>query len=161
VSRAVKAAAVVPLTPDHARGLWTDLERWPSFVEGFGHVAEVRGEWPERGATVVWQSTPDGRGRVTEKVTDDSPRRFATQISEEALRGEQSAAFAGGEEGGTRVDLRIDYELSQGGPFQGMSDVLFIRRALRDALTRTLRRYAVEAAEEAGTQWSTSREAGR
>ena len=86
MSRAVEAATVVPLSPEHARGLWTDLERWPSFVEGFGHLAEVRGEWPERGATVVWNSTPGGRGQVTEKVTDDSLRRFATKISEEALR---------------------------------------------------------------------------
>jgi len=149
MSRAVEAATVVPLSPEHARGLWTDLERWPSFVEGFGHLAEVRGEWPERGATVVWNSTPGGRGQVTEEVTDDSLRRFATKISEEALQGEQSAAFVGAEDGVTRVDLRIDYELSHGGPFQAMSDRLFIRRALRDALERTLRRYAAEAAPAA------------
>jgi len=152
VRRTVKAAAVVPLTPEPARALWTDLHRWPSFVEGFGDVAEVRGRWPERGATVVWQSTPSGRGRVTEEVTDDSPQRFATRVSEDALHGEQSARFAAAEEGDTRVDLKIEYELSRGGAFQAVSDVLFIRRALRDALKRTLRRYALEAAEEAETQ---------
>jgi hypothetical protein len=31
-----------------------------------------------------------------------------------------------------------------------VADVLFVRRALRDALRRTLRRFAVEAEEEAG-----------
>lgn len=148
MSRTVEAATVVALSPGPARALWADLDRWPSFVEGFGHVAEARGEWPRQGATVVWKSTPGGRGEVSEKVTDDSPHRFATRISEEALQGEQSASFAAAEEGGTRVDLRIDYELSRGGPLQTVSDVLFIRRALRDALTRTLRRYAAEA--EAG-----------
>ncbi len=152
MSRTVRAAAVVPLVPAQARALWTDTGRWASFVEGFGHVAEVRGEWPQRGAQVVWSSTPGGRGRVTEKVVDDSEARFATRISEEAMQGEQSAEFALAEEGGTRVDLRIDYELSKGGPLQVLSDALFIRRALRDALKRTLRRYAVEAAEEAEAQ---------
>ena len=89
---------------------------------------------------------------MTEKVVDDSVARFATRISEEAMQGEQSADFAPAEEGGTRVDLRVDYELSKGGPFQALSDALFIRRALRDALRRTLRRYTVEAAEEAEAQ---------
>ena len=145
MSRTVEAAAMVPLAPEPARALWTDLHRWPSFVEGFGWVAEVRGRWPERGSTVVWQSSPGGRGRVTEKVTDDSPQRFSTRVSEEALQGEQSARFAAAEEGDTRVELKIEYELSGGGAFQAISDVLFIRRALRDALKRTLRRYAVEA----------------
>ena len=31
-----------------------------------------------------------------------------------------------------------------------VTDMLFIRRALRDSLERTLRRFAVEAEEEAG-----------
>jgi Polyketide cyclase / dehydrase and lipid transport len=147
VSRSVRAAAVVPMTPPEARALWTDTGRWASFVEGFGHLAETRGEWPASGSQVVWNSTPGGRGRVTEKVVDDSESRFATRISEEAMQGEQSAEFSPAEDG-TRVDLRIDYELTSGGPLQVLSDVLFIRRALRDALTRTLRRYVTEATEE-------------
>jgi hypothetical protein len=149
VSRTVEVATVVPLAPPRARALWTDLRRWPSFVEGFAHVVEVRGEWPADGAQVVWKSTPGGRGRVTEKVVDDSPGCFATRVSEEALQGEQRARFTPAEEGGARVELRLEYELSQGGPLRPVSDLLFIRRALRDALRRTLRRYAVEAAEEA------------
>ena len=149
MSRSVRAAAVVPLQPSEARALWTDTARWGTFVEGFGHVADSRGDWPGRGAQVVWMSTPGGRGRVTEKVVDDSEFRFATRISEEAMQGEQSAEFAPAEEGGTRVDLRIDYELTSRGPFQVVSDALFIRRALRDSLGRTLRRYVVEAREEA------------
>jgi len=152
VSRTVRAAALVPLGDEQARDRWTDTGRWGTFVEGFGHVAEVKGDWPQVGAQVVWQSTPGGRGRVTEKVVDDSPARFATRISEEALQGEQSATFAPADDGSTRVDLQIEYDLSRGGPFQALSDALFIRRALRDALKRTLRRYVVEAAEEAEAQ---------
>ena len=65
---------------------------------------------------MVWKSTPGGRGRVTEKVVDDSPARFATRISEEALQGRAERDVRPAEEGGTRVDLRIDYDLSRGGP---------------------------------------------
>jgi hypothetical protein len=50
---------------------------------------------------------------------------------------------------GTRVELTLDYELSKYGPLRAVADVLFIRRALRDALRRTLRRFAIEAEEEA------------
>ena len=45
--------------------------------------------------------------------------------------------------------LRLDYELSSGGPLRVVADALFIRRALRDSLRRTVHRFAVEAEEEA------------
>jgi hypothetical protein len=45
--------------------------------------------------------------------------------------------------------LRLDYELARGGPLRAIADVLFIRRALNQALGRTLARFATEAAEEA------------
>jgi hypothetical protein len=35
-------------------------------------------------------------------------------------------------------------------PFRAVADLLYIRRALRDALVRSLRRFAVEAEEDAG-----------
>ena len=145
----VEAAAVVELAAAEARAVWSDLDRWPSFVEGFAHVAEVRGDWPAAGARVVWESTPGGRGRVTEEVLDDSSERFATRVIEDALEGEQSARFTPVDEGRARVDLRLEYELSDPGLVKALSDLLFIRRALRDALKRTLRRYAREAAGEA------------
>ena len=51
-----------------AEALWYDLTRWPSFVEGFKHVVRVEGDWPAAGSVLVWDSVPDGRGRVTEAV---------------------------------------------------------------------------------------------
>jgi hypothetical protein len=45
--------------------------------------------------------------------------------------------------------MQLDYELQQGGPLRAITDALFIRRALSDALVRTLRRFSTEAAEEA------------
>jgi uncharacterized membrane protein len=145
-----REAITVPLPPELAFGLWTDLTRWPAFVDGFGHVDSVAGGWPDEGAELVWRSGPAGRGLVTEKVVASEPgARFVTQVFEERMHGAQAVAFAPTEEGSTRVDIELDYELTQGGPLKGITDLLFIRRALTDALRRTLRRYATEAAEEA------------
>ena len=47
------------------------------------------------------------------------------------------------------IDIGASVELARGGPLGPVMDVLFIRRALNQALTRTLGRFAVEAAEEA------------
>ena len=147
---ATSAVRHVDLEPDRAWALWTDLSRWPTFIEGFGHVLEQRGEWPEPGARVVWMSTPGGRGRVTEKVTASTPgAAFATQLFEESVAGTQLLSFEPAEDGRTRVEMRLDYELATGGPLRGLADVLFIRRALNQALARTLARFATEAAEEA------------
>jgi len=148
VSRTAQAALLVALEPEPARELWTDLERWPAFVEGIARVVEVRGPWPAEGAQVTWQSIPGGRGRVSEQVVESSPRRFVTRVSEQALHGTQTASFAEAD-GGARLDLSLEYELAQRGPLTALSDALFIRRALRDALRRTLRRFAAEADEVA------------
>jgi uncharacterized membrane protein len=147
---ATSAVRRVDLDPARAWALWTDLGRWPTFVEGFGHVAEQSGEWPSEGSRVVWTSTPGGRGRVTEKVTAaEAGGAFATLVFEDALAGTQLVTFEPADEGSTRVELRLDYELAKGGAFKALADVLFIRRALNQALQRTLARFAAEAAEEA------------
>ena len=147
---ATSAVRLVSLDPQRAWSLWTDVRRWATFVEGFGHVVEQAGEWPGQGSRVVWQSTPGGRGRVTEKVTASEPgAAFATRVFEEALAGTQLTTFDTAEDGRTRVELRLDYELANPSPLRVIADVLFIRRALNQALNRTLARFATEAAEEA------------
>ena len=149
--RTARAATVVPLAPEGALALWTDLDRWPTFVEGFARTLETSGDWPAEGARVVWESGPGGRGRVTEKVLEHGTGRFATRVSEEALQGQQSVSIAEDAEG-TRVELTLEYELTKYGPLGAVADVIFIRRALRDALRRTLRRFKVEAEEDAGVR---------
>ena len=149
--RTARAATVVQLAPEAALALWTDLERWPTFVEGFARTLEKSGDWPSEGARVVWESGPGGRGRVTEKVLQHGTGRFATRISEDALQGRQSVSVTEDADG-TRVELSLEYELTKYGPLRALADVLFIRRALRDALRRTLRRYTVEAEEDAGVR---------
>jgi hypothetical protein len=138
----------VALSPAEALALWSDVERWSSFVEGFARRVELAPEWPARGARVVWESKPDGRGRVTETVLENSPERFSTQVFEEALMGTQTLRAAPAPDG-AEVELSLEYELAKYGPLAGVADAIFIRRALRDALRRTLFRFGVEAEEEA------------
>jgi hypothetical protein len=59
------------------------------------------------------------------------------------------ASEVGTEAGASEVELSLEYELARYGPLRGLADALFIRRALRDALRRTLYRFAIEAEEEA------------
>jgi hypothetical protein len=145
--RTARARALVPLTAPHALALWSDVERWPSFVEGFARRLELSSDWPAKGARVVWESTPDGRGRVTETVVENEADRFSTQVFEEALMGTQTLRAAP-IEGGSEIELTLDYQLAKYGPLAGIADAIFIRRALRDALRRTLFRFGIEAEEE-------------
>jgi uncharacterized membrane protein len=143
-------AAVVDLTPERAFELWTDTTRWPTFIDGFGRVERQDDEWPATGSKLVWTSIPTGRGLVTEKVRESVPgERIRTEVLEERMVGTQTVEFRPADEGGTAVILSLDYKLTQKGLFSRLTDVLFIRGAQNSALTRTLRRFAVEAADEA------------
>ena len=147
----VRRTVTAPLPPSEAYELWTDVHRWSTFVDGFAHVERIDPTWPEPGAKLVWRSPPHGRGTVTERVVAAEPsQRFATTVLEERLTGTQTAEFAPGPaDGTTTVALQLDYELQHGGPLGRITDAIFIRRAQGDALQRTLRRFATEAAEQA------------
>ena len=146
-----RESVALDLTPEEAFGLWTDLGRWPSFVDGFARVKREDPNWPHPGAKILWESIPGGRGTVTEKVTQSLPGKgFATQVLEEALAGTQTMRFEPNADGvGTFAELELDYELTQAGRLGRLTDFLFIRRAQSDALKRTLRRFAIEAADQA------------
>jgi hypothetical protein len=147
--RLASARTELSLSPVEALELWSDVDRWPSFVEGFARRLELTEAWPEPGGRVVWESTPDGRGRVTERVTENAPDRFSTQVFEKALAGTQTLRALPAN-GGSEVELSLAYELTRYGPLRGIADAIFIRRALRDSLKRTLYRFSVEADDEAG-----------
>jgi uncharacterized membrane protein len=143
VSR-VSVSAHVPGRISEAEALWYDLSRWPAFVDGFGHVAKVDESWPESGA-LTWTSTPHGRGRVIERVKRYEVRVGQTsEVEDTQLHGEQTVAFEGGPEGTTRVTITLDYELKEKRVLGAVSDLLFIRRSLRESLQRTLARFARE-----------------
>jgi hypothetical protein len=143
------ARGTVPLQPADALALWTNVERWPTFIEGFARMIECSPGWPAEGERLSWESSPGGRGRVTEKVVERSPDRFTTMVFESALMGRQTLrAVPHG--AGAEVELSLEYTLVKYGPLSVVADTLFIRRALRDSLARTVGRFAVEAEDEAG-----------
>lgn len=128
-----------------AEALWYDLGRWPAFVEGFKHVVRVKGEWPQAGSELLWESVPAGRGRVLETVTAFTQRESQrAEILDPRIRGVQEVRFEATGQGSVLAALTLDYELLRPGPLGVLTDLFFIRRAQQDALRRTLLRFARE-----------------
>jgi hypothetical protein len=135
-------------SPAAAEELWFDPARWPSWVDGFGHVVRVDSEWPGVGAVLVWESLPHGRGRVLERVLEHQPGRGQTlEVSDERLTGHQRVEFEE-LEGGVAIALSLDYRLRQGAAISILVDRLFVRRALGDSMRRTLSRFGRELAAD-------------
>jgi hypothetical protein len=143
--RRVVATTVVPGRIVEAEDLWYDPHRWPSWIDGFGHVAKLEGEWPKQGGRLLWDSPPKGRGRVDERVIAYEARTGHTVAVEDAkLSGTQTVTFevAGADE--VRVTLVLEYELKERNVLTPVVDPVFIRRALRESLRRTLVRFGHE-----------------
>jgi hypothetical protein len=117
----VRATTTVPGRVVDAEALWYDPHRWAAWIDGFGHVAKLEGDWPQAGARLLWDSRPQGRGRVSERVTEYEPH------GDEVL-----------------VSLTLEYRLKERSPITPLLDLVFIRRALRDSLQRTLERFGHE-----------------
>jgi len=140
----VRAALTMPGLAAEAEALWYDPQRWPAWVDGFGHVVKLEGEWPAPGARAVWDSRPGGRGRVVERVTAFETRAGQTlAVEDEKLRGTQRVVFEPGSDG-VQVALELEYEIKGANVFTPLTDALFIRRALRESLQRSLNRFARE-----------------
>ncbi len=121
--------------------LWYDRTRWASFVDGLKHVHAIEGPYPDAGARVVWDSFPGGRGRVSERVVGYEPRAGQQlDVEDDAIRGRQRVRFSALTASTVGVELELDYALKQRGPFTPITDALFIRRAQRESLERTLLR---------------------
>jgi Polyketide cyclase / dehydrase and lipid transport len=144
----IERTGFAPVTPLVAQRLWVDTNRWPTFVDGFGHVLELDARWPEPGSKVVWQSGPAGRGRVTERIRAINDNAVVREVFDSQMTASEAIRFEPAEDG-CDVFLSLEYELQRGGPLRGVIDALFIRRALAMALERTLRRFSTEAADEA------------
>jgi uncharacterized membrane protein len=143
VSR-VSASIAVPGRAAAAEELWYDRHRWAAWVDGFGHIAKLEGDWPQVGARLVWDSPPKGRGRVQERVTAYEPRSGQTvEVEDERLRGTQTVRFepAGDE---VRITLTLEYRLKGANFFTPLADAVFIRREITESLRRTLRRFGHE-----------------
>jgi hypothetical protein len=143
----VRAERDVPGSVADAETVWYEPARWPSWVEGFGHVVSIEGDWPRAGASVTWQSRPGGRGRVTERVLSHEPGAGQeVEVTDDSLSGRQSVRFEA-LAGGVSVSVVLDYRLRRRLPAGALVDRLFIRRALADSLRRTLERFAAEVAD--------------
>jgi Polyketide cyclase / dehydrase and lipid transport len=119
---------------------------WPMWVDGFHSVESANG-YPERGGTLVWRSTPAGRGTVTERVLDHEPRtlhRIAFEDPESS--GELTTRFEIEGEA-TRVTLELSYVVAASGPFAWLTERLFVRGQVGGSLRRTLARLRLEGEE--------------
>jgi hypothetical protein len=117
-------------------------------VEGLAEVVEVSGDWPTIGASVVWRSGPAGRGNVVERVVAYEPLAGQTvEVEDDSIRARQSVSFIPVGEAQVEIALRLEYELKQPSLFTPVVDWLFIRRAFRASLSRTLWRFAAELEE--------------
>ncbi|MEA2127684.1 MAG: hypothetical protein QOJ85_575 [Solirubrobacteraceae bacterium] len=143
--RTIAARRVLPgVRVAEAEALWSDLRRWPGFVDGFASVGRLEGEWPLPQARLVWDSRPGGRGRVVEQVEDREPGAWQrVRVEDGQLRGTQVVVFEALEDG-LDMTLQLAYELKRPGFGGVLTDVFFIRHALRESLRRTLERFAIE-----------------
>ncbi|MGI8511072.1 MAG: SRPBCC family protein [Solirubrobacteraceae bacterium] len=131
-----------------AEALWYDTERWPAFIDGFAHVAKLEGPWPDSGAKIVWDSTPNGRGRVVEQVVERVPGEGQTSAVEDPRLTGTQRVVCERLDGGVAVGLELEYTLKGASVVQPLVDLFFIRRALRDSLRRTLLRFSRELAAD-------------
>jgi uncharacterized membrane protein len=147
--RTIAARRVLPgVRAADAEALWSDLRRWPGFVDGFASVGRLEGEWPLPQARLVWDSRPGGRGRVVEQVEDREPGAWQrVRVEDAQLHGTQVVVFQP-LDGGCDMTLQLAYELKRPGFGGAVTDVFFIRHALRESLRRTLERFAIELASD-------------
>lgn len=128
--------------------VYFDPAGWRRWVDGFARITAGDG-YPERGGTLSWESTPAGRGRVTERVIEHEPRRLhRVEYSDPGSSGQLETRFemvpAGERVRRTRVSQKLSYELREAGPFGAITDVLFIRSQMRGSLERTLAELRLE-----------------
>ena len=140
-----RAQIDLPVQVSAAEALWYDPHRWPVFVDGFGHVAKIEGDWPREGSRLVWDSVPAGRGRVVETVTSYEVRVGQTvRVEDERITGKQVVTFAPLGDGRSRMAIELTWKHKFGTVMTPLVDLLFVRRAFTDALRRTLSRFSRE-----------------
>lgn len=140
-----RAAVELAATPADVERRWGDPAGWGAFVDGFERLVEVDPGWPAPGARLVWDAHAGGRGRVVEQVLSAEPgAELVVAVEDPQLRGTQRLAFKPVPDGRLGVSLELSYVLSKRGPFMLVADPLFVRRALRDSLRRTLAALAGE-----------------
>lgn len=142
----------LPAQVSAAEALWYDTSRWPAFVDGFHHVEKLEGDWPRPGARLVWDSVPDGRGRVIERVLHFEVRAGqAVEVEDARITGRQSVTFTPRSASECRLSLELDYRIKDANVLTPLLDTFFVRRQFTDALQRTLSRFRHELRGEMDT----------
>src|SRR4051794_14160778 len=89
----VRSEIVVAGRALDAEALWYDTRRWATFVDGFARVVQAEPGWPREGA-ITWDSRPDGRGRVLERVTGwAAGDGQVAEVEDDKLTGRQRVRF--------------------------------------------------------------------
>jgi uncharacterized membrane protein len=141
-----RAQITIPGRIGEAEALWYDTSRWASFIDGFHHVVSVDESWPAEG-TIVWDSTPDGRGRVAETTERYDPRvEHIVHVEEAKVSGTQTVRFSARDGEKFQMTLELRYQLKEkpGGALSPIVDFFFIRPRQSESLSRTLVRFARE-----------------
>jgi hypothetical protein len=144
----VRAAHVFPGSVEEVEAGWFDTSRWCAWVDGLDQVVSVEHDWPRVGAIVTWESGPNGRGTVTEQVTEYEQLTGQTlRVQDGAIRGRQQVVFR---TVGDRVEvtLRLEYLHRHGSIITPLIDLLFIKREMARSLARTLNRFGAELASQ-------------
>ncbi len=143
--RTVRVSQEVRGTVAQAELCWYDTAAWPRWIDGCDRVLGVDAAWPGLGASVVWESGPAGRGRVSERVVAFEPLEGQTvEIEDGSISGRQSVAFLPLDVDAVSVELSLAYQLRRHAFLSAPVDLLFIRRAMIASLDTTLRRFGAE-----------------
>jgi hypothetical protein len=147
--RTVTASVVVEGPGIEAEQLWYDRTRWASWIDGFGHLSKLEGDWPLEGARRVWTMRvgfpTSSRGLISEWVTSYAAGDGQTLRFEDALvRGVQRVRF---ETDGvrTRITVTVDMETKTRLP---PARKWWLGRQYRGALQRSFARFSYELAAE-------------
>ncbi len=136
-----------PSSVTEAERCWYDTARWPMWVDELAHVILVEGDWPQLGSVVTWQSGPNGRGRVIERVIGyEQLEGYTVEVEDDSIKGEQSVSFDPADDG-VEVGLALRYKIKRRSPLTPLIDTLFVRRIMITSLEKTLSSFGVVLAE--------------
>jgi Polyketide cyclase / dehydrase and lipid transport len=133
-------------TVHQAETAWCDTARWHAWVEGFETIVSVSDDWPAAGAVALWESSPAGRGSVSERVLRLEPLELIeSEIEDGHVIARQLVTFTPLQDG---VEVMVDfaYRIKGRSPLTPVLDALFVRRAMQSWLQTSLNRFAVELA---------------
>jgi hypothetical protein len=136
--RPVHATETFDASLAEAERCWYDTSQWPRWVDGLERVVQSASPWPEVGGSVIWESGPAGRGRVTERVLAYTPSGGQSlEVADGAMTGRQTVGFVAVPDG-VQVTLQLEYRLTHRSLLSPVVDLLFIRRQMTQSLSRTL-----------------------